>query len=147
MLNKKSIWKQQTTIESLNSMGKNSLGDHIGIEFIEIGDDFLIAKMPVDHRTVQPFGILHGGASVVLAETLGSVASTLCLKDITKQTAVGLEINANHLRSVRQGYVYGKVTPIRVGRSIHVWNIEIKDDNGKVSAISRLTTMIIEIPK
>jgi len=103
--------------------------------------------MPVDHRTVQPFGILHGGASVVLAETLGSVASTLCLKDITKQTAVGLEINANHLRSVRKGYVYGKVTPIRVGRSIHVWNIEIKDDNGKVSAISRLTTMIIEIPK
>jgi len=141
----KTIWKQQTTITFLNSMGKDSLGEHIGIEFIEIGDDFLVAKMPVDHRTVQPFGILHGGASVVLAETLGSVASTLCLEDMTKQTAVGLEINANHLRSVRSGFVYGKVTPIRVGRSIHVWNIEITDDKGKVSAISRLTTMVVDL--
>ncbi len=139
----KRIWKQETTLDYLNSMGKDSLGDHIGIVFTEIGDDFLIAKMPVDHRTKQPFGILHGGASVVLAETLGSVASTLCLSDLTKYTAVGLEINANHLRAVRSGFVYGKVTPIRVGRTVHVWNIEITDDSGNVSAISRLTTMVV----
>ena len=143
----KRIWKQETTLDYLNSMGKDSLGTHIGIVFTEIGDDFLIAKMPVDHRTKQPFGILHGGASVVLAETLGSVASTLCLSDLTKYTAVGLEINANHLRSVRSGFVYGKVTPIRVGRTVHVWNIEITDDSGHVSAISRLTTMIVGLSK
>ncbi len=143
----KRIWKQETSLDYLNSMGKDSLGDHIGIVFTEIGDDFLIAKMPVDHRTKQPFGILHGGASVVLAETLGSVASTLCLTDLTKYTAVGLEINANHLRSVRSGFVYGKVTPIRVGRTVHVWNIEITDDSGNVSAISRLTTMVVGLSK
>ncbi len=142
---KKRIWKQETTLDFLNSMGKDSLGEHLGIEFTEIGDDYLVAKMPVDHRTKQPFGILHGGASVVLAETLGSVASTLCIPDMTQQTAVGLEINANHLRSVRKGFVYGKVTPIRVGRSVHVWNIEISDDTGRLSAISRLTTMIIDL--
>jgi len=145
MSQNKIIWKQQTTLEFLNSLGVNTLGGHLGIEFTEIGDDFLIAKMPVDSRTIQPFGILHGGASVVLAETLGSVASTLCIADVTKQTAVGLEINANHLRSVRSGFVYGKVTPIRVGRSVHVWNIEITDDTGKLSAISRLTTMVIAL--
>ena len=110
MSQNKSIWKQQATLEFLNAFGPNTLSGHLGIEFTEIGDDFLIAKMPVDSRTVQPFGILHGGASVVLAETLGSVASTLCIADLTKQTAVGLEINANHLRSVRSGFVYGKVT-------------------------------------
>ncbi len=140
----KSIWKQQTTLDYLNSLSPNTLSGHIGIEFTEIGHDFLIAKMPVDTRTIQPFGILHGGASVVLAETLGSVASTLCIADVTAQTAVGLEINANHLRSVRSGYVYGKVTPIRIGRSVHVWNIEISDEHGQISAISRLTTMIID---
>lgn len=145
MSSSKSIWKQQTSLEYLNTLGKNSLGDHIGIEFTEIGDNYIIAKMPVDQRTIQPFGILHGGASVVLAETLGSVASTLCLPDLKKQTAVGLEVNANHLRAVRSGFVYGKATPIRVGRSIHVWNIEITDEQGKISAISRLTTMIIDL--
>ncbi|HHB79906.1 MAG TPA: hotdog fold thioesterase [Saprospiraceae bacterium] len=138
----KAIWKQQASIDFLNSLSENTLGSHIGIEFIEIGDDYIMAKMPVDARTIQPFGILHGGASVVLAETLGSVASTLCLQDIDKQTAVGLEINANHLRSVRQGFVFGKATPVRIGRSVHVWNIEISDEAGNLTAVSRLTTMI-----
>lgn len=139
----KNIWKQQTTIEFLNSMGKGNMGEHLGILFTEIGPDYLIAKMPVDARTTQPFGILHGGASVVLAETLGSVASTLCLDDMATQTAVGLEINANHLRAVRSGFVYGKVSAVRVGRTVHVWNIEIKDDSDNINCISRLTTMVI----
>ena len=138
------IWQQNVPLSYLNTLGVNNLSGHLGIEFIEIGPNFLIAKMPVVHRTMQPFGILHGGASVVLAETLGSVASTLCLKDIKKQTAVGLEINANHLRAVKEGFVFGKVTPIRVGRTVHVWNIEITDEQGNVNCISRLTTMIVK---
>jgi 1,4-dihydroxy-2-naphthoyl-CoA hydrolase len=139
------IWKIPPTIEGLNSISKNSMGDYLGIEFTEFGDDFLTASMPVDHRTVQPFRILHGGASVVLAETLGSVASVLCLSDMSKQQAVGVEINANHLSSAREGsVVYGTVRPIRVGRTIQVWNIEIKDAHGKLICISRLTVAIVD---
>jgi 1,4-dihydroxy-2-naphthoyl-CoA hydrolase len=139
------IWKTYPTIEGINSISKNSMGDFVGIEFTEIGDDFLTAKMPVDHRTVQPFRILHGGASVVLAETLGSVASVLCITDMSKQQAVGVEINANHLSSAREGtVVYGTVRAIRVGRTMHVWNIEIKDEGGKLVCVSRLTVMIVE---
>jgi 1,4-dihydroxy-2-naphthoyl-CoA hydrolase len=139
------IWKTYPTIEGLNSISKNSMGEYVGIEFIEIGDDFLTAKMPVDHRTVQPFRILHGGASVVLAETLGSVASVMCIADMSKQQAVGVEINANHLSSAREGsVVYGTVRAIRVGRTMHVWNIEIKDEGGKLVCVSRLTVMIVE---
>ncbi len=140
-----SIWKQQAALEFLNSLGENTLTGHIGIEFTEIGEDYLMAKMPVDSRTHQPFGILHGGASAVLAETLGSVASTLCLPDVQKQTAVGLEINVNHLRSVRSGFVFGKATPVRIGRSVHVWNIEITDEAGLLTAVSRLTTVIKDL--
>jgi 1,4-dihydroxy-2-naphthoyl-CoA hydrolase len=139
------IWKTYPTLEGINSISKNSMGDFVGIEFTEIGDDFLTAKMPVDHRTVQPFRILHGGASVVLAETLGSVASVLCITDMSKQQAVGVEINANHLSSAREGtVVYGTVRAIRVGRTMHVWNIEIKDEGGKLVCVSRLTVMIVE---
>jgi 1,4-dihydroxy-2-naphthoyl-CoA hydrolase len=139
------IWKTYPTIEGLNSISKNSMGEYVGIEFTEIGDDFLTAKMPVDHRTVQPFRILHGGASVVLAETLGSVASVMCIADMSKQQAVGVEINANHLSSAREGsVVYGTVRAIRVGRTMHVWNIEIKDESGKLVCVSRLTVMIVE---
>ncbi|MEY4905847.1 MAG: hypothetical protein RLZZ292_3662 [Bacteroidota bacterium] len=140
------IWKSAFDLESLNAInGKETIGGYIGIEFTEFGDDYLIAKMPVDHRTRQPMGLLHGGASVVLAETLGSVASVLCLEDWTKKAAVGLEINANHLSSARNGWVYGTVKPIRVGRTVHVWNIEIRDEKGKMICISRLTTSIIDI--
>ena len=138
------MWKMQPTLESLNTIGKNTLSENLGIEYTEIGDDYLIAQMPVNHRTVQPFRILHGGASVALAETLGSVASVMCI-DTTKFQAVGVEINANHLSSAREGsMVYGKVSPIRIGRTIHVWEINITNENGKKMCISRITIAIVE---
>lgn len=139
------IWKQEFNLEDLNAMSTKTMVEHVGIEFVEIGDDFLIAKMPVDNRTVQPMRLLHGGASVTLAETLGSVASTLCIKDLSKKSCVGLEINANHLRSATKGYVYGIVTPIKIGKRIHVWNIDIKDEEGKKTCVSRLTVAIINV--
>ena len=120
-----------------------SMSSHIGIEFLELGEDYLTAKMPVDERTKQPFGILHGGASVVLAETLGSVAAT-CVIDISKYLAVGLDINANHIRTVREGYVYGKAKPIHIGRKTHVWEIKIKNEENKLVCISRITMAIID---
>lgn len=140
-----SIWKQPATLEGLNDLNVNTMGAALGIRFTEIGDDFLRAIMPVNASSVQPFRILHGGASVALAETLGSVASTLCIEDLSRQTAVGLEINANHLKSVREG---GEVTatcrPIRIGRQVHVWSIEIRDEKGDMSCISRLTVAVVE---
>ncbi len=139
------IWKQKFTLEGLNSSSSDTLGTHIGIEFTNFGDDFLEATMPVDNRTVQPARILHGGASVVLAETLGSVASVLCLEDMTKKMPVGLEINANHLSPGRFGsYVIGTCRPVRIGKSVHVWSIEIKSPEGKLICVSRLTTAIID---
>ncbi len=138
------IWKHTPHLDRLNAMNARTLGETIGIEFTEAGDDYLVARMPVDDRTVQPYRLLHGGASVALAETLGSVASALCIEDMGKKMAVGVEINANHLRSARSGYVYGKVTPIRVGRTIHVWSIEIKDEKGQPTCVSRLTVAVVE---
>ena len=139
------IWKTPPTLEILNDIGKDSMSGYLGIEFTEFGDDFMTASMPVDHRTVQPFRILHGGASVALAETLGSVASVMCLSDMLKYQAVGIEINANHLSSAREGsLVYGTVRPIRIGRTIQVWNIEIKNAEGKLICVSRLTVAIVE---
>ncbi len=129
-----------------NNLGfthQQSIVSHLGIEFIEAGEGYLVARMPVDHRTHQPFGILHGGASVVLAESLGSVASFLMLPDPTKQRAVGLEINANHIRSVREGWVYGRCTPIHVGRSTHVWDIRITDEQQRTICVSRLTIAVV----
>ncbi len=137
------MFNKNFDLESLNAFGKNTLPGHIGIEFTELGEDFLIARMPVDSRTHQPFGILHGGASVVLAETIGSVASMLCLENPEQQKAVGLEINANHLRAVKTGWVYGKVTPIHIGAKTHVWDIKITNEDNKLVCICRLTTMII----
>jgi len=141
------IWASNPDLSMINATGRNCMVGHLGIEFTEIGDDYLIAKMPVDHRTKQPMGLLHGGASAVLAETLGSVASILMIEDLTKQTAVGVEINANHLNSAKSGFVYGKVSPIKVGRNIHVWQIDIKDENDKAICRSRLTTAIISRKK
>ena len=138
------IWKQDFTIETLNQTGQQTMVEHLGIEFTEAGDDYLRARMPVDHRTVQPMRILHGGASAVLAETIGSVASVLCLDDLNKQSAVGVEINANHLRPATQGYVYGTVRPVRVGRTMHVWNIEIHDESERLICVSRLTMAVID---
>ena len=138
------IWKQTFNVEGLNTLSQNTMVEHIGIEFTDFGDDYITAKMPVDKRTVQPMRLLHGGASAALAETLGSVAATLCVEDVTKQQIVGVELNANHLRSATSGYVYGTARPIKVGRKLQVWQIEIKNKEGKMICISRLTVMVVE---
>jgi 1,4-dihydroxy-2-naphthoyl-CoA hydrolase len=137
-----SIWfNKNLAINDFAHWGKNTLSDHIGIEFTAIGDDYLIAKMPVDSRTHQPYGLLHGGASVVLAETLGSVASALVV-DHSKFLSLGIEINANHLKSVKSGFVYGKVSPLHIGGTLHVWEIKITDDNNQLICVCRLTVAI-----
>lgn len=117
--------------------------EHLGITFTEIGPDYLKATMPVDHRTKQPMGLLHGGASVALAETMGSVGATLCI-DLNKQYAVGLEINANHIKSAKSGLVTGTAKPIHLGRGTQVWSIEIKNDKDQLVAISRITLAILD---
>ena len=137
--------KSTLTLESLIELNKKSIVGHLGIEFLEATDEHVTARMPVDERTHQPFGILHGGASVVLAESLGSVASFLRLNDPTTQRAVGLEINANHIRSASSGWVYGKCTPIHLGRTTHVWDIRITDEQERLVCISRLTIAIISV--
>jgi 1,4-dihydroxy-2-naphthoyl-CoA hydrolase len=119
------------------------MGEHLGLVFTELEKDVLKAKMPVDHRTVQPYGLLHGGASCVLAETLGSVASSLVINP-DKFICVGIEINANHVRSVREGFVTGICTPIHLGASTHVWDIRIHDDNERLICVSRLTVAILK---
>jgi 1,4-dihydroxy-2-naphthoyl-CoA hydrolase len=131
------------TIQKIQSLGKGTMGEFLGIEFTEIGEDFLKAKMPVDERTRQPYGLLHGGASAVLAETLGSVASALVI-DNDQFICVGLEINANHIRGVREGFVFGTVTPFHIGRSTHVWDIRIIDSQEKLVCVSRLTVSILK---
>jgi 1,4-dihydroxy-2-naphthoyl-CoA hydrolase len=135
------MWFEKYTTDHLNAKRNDNMGGHLGIEFLEIGEDYLKARMPVDERTKQAFGILHGGASCVLSETLGSVAAWMCI-DPSKQMAVGVEINANHIRPVSEGSVTGICKPIQVGRSIHVWNTEIFRDDGKLSCVSRLTVAI-----
>lgn len=138
------IWKQPATSEGINLLNANAMPEYLGICITEVGADYLVATMPVTARTVQPFRILHGGASVVLAESLGSIASMLCIEDLTAYTAVGLEVNANHLKSVPEGKtVTATCRPIRIGRSVHVWGIEIRDAEGDLSCISRLTVSII----
>ncbi len=136
---------KEATADKLNDLEQATIVTHLGIEFIEIGADFITARMPVDHRTHQPFGILHGGASVVLAETIGSTASFLALSSPMKQRAVGLEINANHVRSVKSGWVYGKATPLHLGRSTHIWDIKITTEDDKLVCASRLTMAIIDL--
>lgn len=138
------IWKNNFDTIGINNISDNTMVQHLGIEFTEVGEDYMVATMPVDHRTVQPVRLLHGGASVALAETLGSVASFACI-DIDKFNVVGIEINANHLKAVPEGSsnVKGKVTPIKIGRNIHIWNIEITDKNANLVCVSRLTTMVI----
>ncbi len=137
------IWFTEVTPDLINQLAPHTIVERIGIEFIEVGHDYLKARMPVDERTVQPARILHGGASVVLAETLGSVAAYLCI-DAQKKTAVGLDINANHVRSVSEGHVTGKVTPLHLGNSTHIWQISIHDDNGRLVCIARITMAILD---
>ena len=119
-------------------MVRMTMIDNLGIEFLEVGDDYVKARMPVDRRTIQPFGLLHGGASVALAETLGSVAANLCV-DREKKMCVGLEVNANHLRPVPNGFVYGVARPVHVGDATQVWEIRILNEQDKLVCISRLT--------
>jgi len=140
------MWFKPFTVEELNSYPKNHIGGLLGIEFTEIGADFIKGTMPVDERTHQIAGILHGGASVVLAETLGSIASYMCI-DPEKYVAVGLEVNANHLRPVKSGFVTGICTIIHRGAKTHIWDIKLYDDRGKMNCISRLTVAIINKPQ
>lgn len=143
--NTMSIWfNKGLTIQDLLPLGKSTLGEHLGMEWIEIGDNYLKARMPVDHRTRQPYGLLHGGASVALAETIGSVAAALVV-DHHKYYCVGLEINANHIRGVKEGFVTGKGTPIHTGSATQVWDIKIHNESGKLVCISRLTVAVLKI--
>jgi len=138
------IWfNKNIQLADISHFGTGNMGEWLGIQFSEIGDNFLKATMPVDHRTRQPYGILHGGASVVLAETLGSVSSALVI-DHEKFMCVGIEVNANHLRSARQGLVTGTCTPIHLGAQTHVWDIKIHDEAGKLCCISRLTVAVLK---
>lgn len=137
------LWHGNPTIEDIYKWNPATILNTLGIEITEIGDNYVCGKMPVDHRTIQPAGILHGGASVVLAETLGSVASRLMLNPETHY-AVGMEVNANHLKPVRKGFVFGKCTPIHLGRTTHIWSIEIRNELEKLSCISRLTMSILK---
>ena len=139
------LWKHEPDIEQLRQTMQGTLLEHLGLTIEGFGEDWISARMPVDHRTIQPYGILHGGASVALAESLGSLASVLCIEDPSAHTPVGVEINANHLRPVRDGeFVVGTLSPIRIGRRMHVWNIEIRDPEVRLVCISRLTIMIVE---
>lgn len=142
-MSKERIFPEHLQLEALNEISKGCMVEHLGIEFTEIGADYIEARMPVDHRTKQPRGLLHGGASVALAETMGSVAAALQI-DMLEQTVVGLEINANHLSSMTGGYVIARVTPIHIGQSTHVWNIEIRSEEGKKVAISRITIAVLD---
>jgi 1,4-dihydroxy-2-naphthoyl-CoA hydrolase len=139
------IWFANYTLTDILPLTKNNMVEHLGIEIIEIGSDFLKGKMPVDHRTVQPMNILHGGASVALAETLGSIAAVLTV-DASKYSCVGMEINANHLRPVSSGYVYATARPVHVGKKSQVWSIDIVNEEGKMVCISRITMAVIEKP-
>jgi 1,4-dihydroxy-2-naphthoyl-CoA hydrolase len=138
-----SIWFRQYSMEEARKFQRNTMGEHLGIEVTDIGPDYLEARMPVDGRTMQPDRILHGGASVALAETLGSVGGSMCV-DREQFQIVGVEINANHLRPAMGGQVTGRASPIHLGRRTQVWTIEIRDDEKRLVCVSRLTIAVIE---
>lgn len=133
-----------TTLDQLNALNKNTMAEHIGIEFVELTEDYLKARMPVDHRTWQPLKMLNGGASLALAETVGSMAANLTI-DRNEYVALGLDINANHLKAAMTGYVYGTARPLHVGKSTQVWEIRIEDEEGNLTNISRLTMSNVRI--
>lgn len=136
------IWKQTGSLDQINASSRNTMVSTLDIRIVEVGDDFLRGTMPVDERTKQPFGLLHGGASVALAETLGSLAGNLCL-DGSKEVAVGLDINANHIRATTSGTVTGTARPLHIGRTTQVWEIRIEDDQKRLVCISRLTLAVV----
>lgn len=140
----KPIWHSlNVSLEHLNERFNGTLGEHLGMEFTEIGPDYLRIMMPVDNRTKQPYGLLHGGASAALAETVGSIASALVI-DPEKRICVGMEINANHVRGVKEGYVHATARPLHLGATTHVWDIRITDDHHKLVCVSRLTMAILD---
>lgn len=141
------IWKQENiTLEALNKIREHTLAEVLDMNFVAIGDDYLKLQMPVDRRTHQPFGLLHGGASAALAETVGSVASWLCINQ-EKQICVGMEINCNHIRGKREGYVIATARPLHLGATSHVWDIRINDENDKLVCVSRITMAILNNKK
>lgn len=140
------IWKHpDVSLKLINDLNQHTLGEILGINFIEINDKYLKATMPVDHRTHQPYGLLHGGASAALAETVGSVASWLCI-DTEKQICVGIEINCNHIKGKTKGLVTATVSPLHIGASTHVWDIKINDEKEKLICVSRLTVAVLKKP-
>ncbi|WP_426142754.1 hotdog fold thioesterase [Pseudomonas sp. DWP3-1-2] len=139
-----SLWRETPNIEKLNAMNKNTILEGLDIRFESFTDDSLTASMVVDHRTHQPYGLLHGGASVVLAESVGSTASYLCI-DTRQYFCVGLEVNANHLRGLRSGRVTAVARAVHIGRTTHVWDIRLTSDEGKTSCISRLTIAVVPL--
>lgn len=137
------IWFRKPVIDELNQRGKNTAVSALGIDIIEVGDDCLIGRMPVDDRTRQPLGLLHGGASVLFAESLASIAANYCV-DYDRVYCVGLDINANHIRGVREGVVTGVARPLHIGRTTQVWEIKIHDQAGHLVCVSRLTLAVVE---
>ena len=136
------IWKQAVDVATLTAIQKDTAVDHLGIEFLEVGDDFIRARVPVDARTRQPYGLLHGGVSVVLAETLGSCGAAFAAPAGTR--VVGLDINANHLRGATEGWVNGVCRPVHVGRTTQVWQIDLSNDAGQLTCVSRITMAVLE---
>ena len=135
------IWKQDISLAALQATGADTAVSHLGIEFTEVGDDYLVARVPVNRQTCQPYGLLHGGVSVVLAETLGSCGAAFSVPLGTR--VVGLEVNANHLRGVQDGWVTATARPVHLGRTTQVWQIELRDDQGRLSCTSRLTMAVL----
>lgn len=136
------IWKEKLDLEIAAKRSQNTMVEHLSIEFTEVGENYLKARMPVDHRTHQPLGIMHGGASCVLAETIGSIAANFCV-DATQFYCVGLSIDTSHIRSVRSGYVTGTAKPYHLGRSTQVWNIEIVNEQNQLISVTRLTMAVL----
>lgn len=137
------IWKSPINVMLANQRATNSMSEYLGITFDEVGDDYLIGSMPVDHRTKQPAGIMHGGASCVLAETVGSTAANFAV-DNREYYCVGLDINTNHIKSIREGRVIARATPFHIGKTTQVWGIEIKDEAGKLISVNRLTMAVLK---
>ena len=135
------IWNKPISVQSLTAFSLNTAASHLGIEFLEVGDDFIKARVPVDRRTVQPFGLLHGGVSVVLAETLGSCGAIHAAP--AGHNAVGLDINANHLKGVTSGWVTATARPVHIGRTTQVWQIDLRNDGGELSCVSRITMAVL----
>jgi 1,4-dihydroxy-2-naphthoyl-CoA hydrolase len=137
------IWTRPISVEELTRIHEDTAPAHLGLEFLEVGDDFISGRVPVDARTRQPYGLLHGGVSVVLAETLGSCGAIYCAPP--GHRVVGLDINANHIRGALEGWVTGKTTPVHIGRSTQVWHIELRDDAGNLTCVSRLTMAVLGV--